>query len=62
MPERAKLPDLIRRARAAEILASSTQLVDKLLRQNKLRAYRVGRNVLIDQNELLAKLEAGELQ
>lgn len=50
-------PQFISRVRAAEMLDCSVQLIDKLIHENKLRGFRVGRKVIVRQDELLHLLE-----
>jgi excisionase family DNA binding protein len=55
-------PQFRTRYRAAKIIDSSPQLLDKLIRQGKLRGYRVGRKVLVREDELLALVAEGEIR
>jgi excisionase family DNA binding protein len=63
MPEKAN-PNVqfIPRVRAAEMLGCSTQLIDKFIRNDKLRAYKLGRKVLISRDELLSLLKPIEIK
>jgi excisionase family DNA binding protein len=65
MPERAKLPEhpqFVSRVRAAERLDCSVQLIDKFIRVGQLRAYRLGRKVVLRETDLLAMVEANEIR
>ena len=62
LTEENPLPQLISRCHAAQRLDVSTQLLDKLVRQGKLRAFRLGRRVLYDRCELLKLLGARDHQ
>jgi len=50
------------RIRAAEILDVSPQTIDKFIRTGRLRAFHVGRKVVVRQDELLRLVEANEIQ
>jgi len=50
-------PQFISRVRAAEMLDCSVQLIDKFIRENRLRGFHVGRKVIVRQDELLHLLE-----
>jgi len=52
----------IGRLRAAEMLDCSVQLVDKFIRLKKLRAYHVGRKVVVRWADCLQIVEEGEIQ
>jgi hypothetical protein len=55
-------PQFIGRTRAAQIIDSDPQLLDKLIRQGKLRGYHLGRKVLVREDELLRLVEEGEIR
>jgi excisionase family DNA binding protein len=52
----------ISRVHAAEKLDCSAQLLDRLIREGRLPVRRLGRKVLINEQELNRLLEAGELK
>lgn len=52
----------IGRLRAAEMLDCSVQLIDKFIRLKKLRAYHVGRKVVVRWADCLQIVEEGEIQ
>lgn len=53
-----KLPDqYINRTHAAEMMDCSTQYIDKVIKAKKLRAFHLGRKVLISVSDLLALLQ-----
>lgn len=64
MPEKANLPtnQFVSRVRAAERLDCSVQLIDKFIRLGKLRAYHVGRKVVVREADLLSMVEANEIK
>jgi excisionase family DNA binding protein len=49
------------RTRAAEFVDCSPQTIDKFIRTGRLRAFRVGRRVVVRQDELLQLVEANEI-
>ena len=49
------------RTRAAEFLDVSPQTVDKLIHRGQLRAFRIGRRVVVRRDELLQLVEANEI-
>ena len=49
------------RIRAAELADVNPQTIDKLIRRGQLRAYRLGRRVLVRKAELLRLVEANEI-
>jgi excisionase family DNA binding protein len=51
-------PVYVSRVRAAEMLSVNVQTIDKLLREGRLPAFRVGRAVRIKLSDLNAALEA----
>ena len=53
--------EYISRICAAEILDISPQTLDKLIRERKLRAFRVGRSVKVRRDELIAHMEKNEV-
>lgn len=60
-----KLPadsQCLSRVHAAALIDVDPQTIDKLIKTNKLRAFRVGRKVLIRKDELWRVVEAGEIQ
>lgn len=58
----ASMPLYISRAQAAALLSCDVQSLDKAIRKGRLPVSRLGRKVLIKQEELLRLLDAGELQ
>jgi excisionase family DNA binding protein len=50
------------RVHAAELLDVSVQLIDKFVSLGQLRAFRLGRKVVIRKADLLKLVEAGEIQ
>jgi excisionase family DNA binding protein len=65
VPKGLGLPDksqFIGRIRAAELLDCSTQTLDKFIRAGRLRAFRIGRKVVVRQDELLRLVEANEIE
>lgn len=50
------------RIRAAELLDVSPQTIDKFIRTGRLRAFRIGRKVVVRQDELLRLVEGNEIQ
>jgi excisionase family DNA binding protein len=65
IPGRAKSQDksqFIGRIRAAELSDVSPQTIDKFIRTGRLRAFRIGRRVVVRQDELLRLVEANEIQ
>ena len=66
MQEKAKSSPLraefITRQQVADWLSISTQTVDKLVRENVLSAYRVGRCVRLRRDEVLAYVEGRRVQ
>ena len=61
-PPAAAPSQFLGRQQAAALLSVDPQTIDKLIRLGHLRAYRVGRRVLIKQDELLRMVEAGEVR
>jgi excisionase family DNA binding protein len=55
-------PEFISRQDAATWLSVNVQTIDKLLRQSKLTAYRVGRCVRLRHAEVLAYVEGRRTQ
>jgi excisionase family DNA binding protein len=51
----------ISRTRAAEMLDSDPQLIDKLIRQGKLPAYKIGRKIIVRKDDLLRLVEEGRV-
>jgi excisionase family DNA binding protein len=49
------------RIRAAAILDVNPQTIDKFIRRGQLRAFRIGRKVVVRQDELLRLVEANEI-
>jgi excisionase family DNA binding protein len=49
------------RTRAAALLDVDPQTIDKLIRRGQLRAFRLGRRVLVRKAELLQLVEANEI-
>jgi excisionase family DNA binding protein len=66
MPEKAKplavRPEFITRQQAAAWLSVTTQTIDKLVRQSKLTAYRVGRCVRLRWSDVMAYVEGQKIQ
>jgi excisionase family DNA binding protein len=62
--QNAKLPDkqFVGRIRAAELLDCSVQLIDKFIRLGQLRAYHLGRKVVLREADLLSMVEANEIR
>ena len=60
-PQVSDLPQL-GRVRAAELLDCSPQLIDKLIRKGTLRAFRVGKKVLLREDDLRRMLEEAEVR
>jgi excisionase family DNA binding protein len=52
----------ISRMRAAQILDCSPQTIDKFIRSGRLRAYHVGRKVVVRLDELIRQVEANEIR
>ena len=50
------------RVRAAEAVSCSTQLIDKMIRDGRLRGFRLGRKIVVRKGELFRVVEAGEIQ
>jgi excisionase family DNA binding protein len=64
MKEKAKPSDqrrFVGRIRAAELLDCSPQLIDKFIRLGRLRAFRLGRKVVVRHDELCKLVEANEI-
>lgn len=55
-------PFFVSRTHAAELLDCSVQLIDKFIRCGKLRAYRLGRKVVVRRTDLMAMVEAAEIR
>jgi excisionase family DNA binding protein len=51
----------VSRIRAAELLDCSPQTIDKLIRQGAIKAFRVGRKVIVRRADLLRLVEASEI-
>jgi hypothetical protein len=51
----------VSRVRAAEMLDCSVQLIDKFIRLKKLRAFYLGRKVIVRCADLLALVAANEI-
>ena len=49
--------EFLSRKQAAELLCASDQLISKLIKNKKLRAYKVGRKVIIKRADLLSVLK-----
>jgi excisionase family DNA binding protein len=49
------------RIRAAEFLDCSPQTIDKFIHTGRLRAFRIGRKVIVRQDELLQLVERSEI-
>ena len=49
------------RIRAAALLDINPQTIDRFIQRGKLRAFRVGRRVLVRRDELLQLVEANEI-
>lgn len=65
MPEKAKSssqPQFVGRIRAAELLDCSPQLIDKFIRLGRLRAFHLGRKVVVRHDELYKLVEANEIR
>ena len=60
-PRRPQKSQFVGRIRAAEIVDCSPQTIDKFIRTGRLRAFRVGRKVVVRQDELLRLVEANEI-
>jgi excisionase family DNA binding protein len=54
-------PQFLSRTHAAELLDVSPQLIDKFVLLGRLRAFRLGRKVVVRKDELLRLVEAGEV-
>ena len=52
----------IGRIRAAAMLDINPQTLDKLIRQGTLKAFRVGRRVILRRDDLLKFVEESEIQ
>jgi excisionase family DNA binding protein len=61
-PNRASNAQFVGRIRAAQLLDVSPQTIDKFIRSGRLRAYRIGRKVIVRKDELLRLVEANEIQ
>jgi excisionase family DNA binding protein len=65
MLEKDKLPSksqFIGRIGAAGLLDVSPQTIDKFIRTGRLRAFHVGRKVIVRKDELLQLVEANEIR
>jgi excisionase family DNA binding protein len=51
----------ISRIRAAELLDVSPQTIDKFIHRGQLRAFRIGRKVLVRQEDLFQLVEENEV-
>jgi excisionase family DNA binding protein len=51
------LNDFLTRKQAAKLLRCSDQLISKLIKSKKLRAFKLGRKVIICRSDLLAVLK-----
>lgn len=49
------------RIRAAALLDVNPQTIDKFIRRGQLRAFRIGRKVVVRQDELFRLVEGGEI-
>jgi excisionase family DNA binding protein len=49
------------RIRAAELLDVSPQTIDKFIRRGQLRAFHIGRKIVLRWDELLRMVEGGEI-
>jgi excisionase family DNA binding protein len=49
------------RIRAAAILDVNPQTIDKFIRRGQLRAFRIGRKIVVRRDELLRLVEANEI-
>jgi excisionase family DNA binding protein len=61
---RSKLPaevQFISRVHAAAILDADEQLIDKLIKQGKLPAFKIGRKVIVRKDDLLRLVEGGRV-
>lgn len=61
--QRARHPEsaFVGRIHAAEIVDVSPQTIDKFIRTGRLRAFRIGRKVVVRQGELLRLVENNEI-
>ena len=50
------------RTRAAALLDVNVQTIDNFIRRGELRAFRVGRRVVVRRDELMKLMEANEIQ
>jgi excisionase family DNA binding protein len=50
-------PEYFTRKQAAAMFSASPQLISKLIKSKKLRAFKLGRKVIIDRSDLLAVLK-----
>ena len=57
----ADIPQFVGRIRAAQLLDCSPQTIDKFIRTGKLRGFRIGRKVVVRQDELLQLAEGSPL-
>ena len=55
-------PQFLSRIHAAQLLDVSPQLIDKFVLLGQLRAFRLGRKIVIRKADLLKLVEAGEVQ
>jgi excisionase family DNA binding protein len=51
------LNDFLSRKQAAKLLVCSDQLISKLIKSKKLRAFKLGRKVIIRRSDLIAVLK-----
>jgi excisionase family DNA binding protein len=56
-----EIPQFVGRIRAAQLLDCSPQTIDKFIRTGKLRGFRIGRKVVVRQDELLRLAEGSPL-
>lgn len=54
-------PQFVGRIRAAAMLDINAQTLDKLIRNGVLKAFRIGRRVIVCRDELLKLVEANEI-
>jgi excisionase family DNA binding protein len=56
-----QLPEFVGRIRGAAMLDINPQTLDKLIRNGSLKAFRIGRRVIVRRDELLRLVEANEI-
>jgi excisionase family DNA binding protein len=54
-------PQFVGRIHAAAMLDVNPQTLDKLIREGALKAFRIGRRVIVRRDELLKLVEANEI-